>query len=83
MLAALVMVDGLTVFDDDTPLGLISALKPDFLVKGGDWAEDDIVGGREVKANGGRVMSLALEPGFSSTSLIARVARAYGGGPGN
>ncbi|MDR1308579.1 MAG: D-glycero-beta-D-manno-heptose 1-phosphate adenylyltransferase [Deltaproteobacteria bacterium] len=80
LLAALVMVDGLTIFDEDTPLGLITALRPDFLVKGGDWAVDDIVGAREVRALGGQVMSLALTPGFSSSSLIARIARTCGGG---
>jgi D-beta-D-heptose 7-phosphate kinase/D-beta-D-heptose 1-phosphate adenosyltransferase len=73
MLAALVMVDAVTIFEEDSPLNLILALKPDFLVKGGDWAVEAIVGGPETESWGGRVMSLSLEPGFSTTDLIARV----------
>jgi rfaE bifunctional protein nucleotidyltransferase chain/domain len=80
MLAALVMVDTVTLFGEDTPLALIEALKPDILVKGGDWAVEDIVGGRETLARGGQVRSLTLTPGRSTTALIERIIAAYGRG---
>ena len=73
MLAALTMVDAVVIFDDETPLALICALKPDFLVKGGDWPVEKIVGAKEVIKGGGKVLSLALAEGFSSTSLINRI----------
>ncbi|MDR2367543.1 MAG: D-glycero-beta-D-manno-heptose 1-phosphate adenylyltransferase [Deltaproteobacteria bacterium] len=82
MLAGLTMVDGLTIFNEDTPLSLIVTLRPDFLVKGGDWATQDIVGGKEVLAYGGEVRSLTLEKGFSSTALIERIALAHAQEPG-
>ena len=78
MLAALVMVDGVTIFGEDTPLALIEAVKPDFLVKGGDWACGDIVGGPETLARGGQVRSLTLKRGWSTTALIERILAAYG-----
>jgi D-beta-D-heptose 7-phosphate kinase/D-beta-D-heptose 1-phosphate adenosyltransferase len=82
MLAGLTMVDGLAIFDEDTPLAMILALKPDFLVKGGDWAVGDIVGGQEVLSYGGQVRSLTLEKGYSTTALIEKIAKAGGPGPG-
>ena len=70
MLSCLRMVDAVTLFDQDTPLELISALKPDVLVKGADYEEDEIVGAREVKAAGGRVITIPLTEGRSTTDII-------------
>jgi D-beta-D-heptose 7-phosphate kinase/D-beta-D-heptose 1-phosphate adenosyltransferase len=80
MLAALVMVDGVAVFNEPTPLALIEAVKPDFLAKGGDWAVQDIVGGPETVARGGQVKSLIMKTGYSTTALIERILAAYGQG---
>jgi D-beta-D-heptose 7-phosphate kinase/D-beta-D-heptose 1-phosphate adenosyltransferase len=73
VLAGLAAVDHLIVFEDDTPRRLIAALRPDVLVKGADWAPDDIVGADEVRATGGRVERVALVPGVSTTELIRRM----------
>jgi D-beta-D-heptose 7-phosphate kinase/D-beta-D-heptose 1-phosphate adenosyltransferase len=70
VLSCLRMVDAVTLFDQDTPLELISALKPDVLVKGADYPESEIVGAREVKAAGGRVERIPLTEGRSTTNLI-------------
>ena len=75
ILAALRAVDYVVVFDDDTPINLITAIKPDVLVKGEDWQEDDIVGGNEVKLWGGRVVRAAFTPGASTTNLIDRMKK--------
>ena len=74
-LAALEAVDRVVVYDEDTPLAVISALRPDVLVKGADWAPDAIVGRAEVEADGGRVVRVDLTPGRSTTSLLARIRR--------
>ena len=76
VLAHLASVDFVTCFEEDTPLELIRAVRPDVLVKGGDWAEESIVGGDVVKAGGGCVLSLPLIDGFSTTSLAARIRHA-------
>ena len=73
MLEALACVDGVVVFDEDTPQALIAALEPDVLVKGADWAENAIVGRDLVEARGGRVVRIAVEPGYSTSSLIQRI----------
>src|SRR6185369_7454877 len=73
VLAALAAVDHLIVFDEDTPRALIAALRPDVLVKGADWAAEDIVGADEVRAAGGRVERITLVPGVSTTDLIRRI----------
>ncbi|UQZ89108.1 D-glycero-beta-D-manno-heptose 1-phosphate adenylyltransferase [Deltaproteobacteria bacterium Smac51] len=73
MLAGLAAVDAVVVFDHDTPLDLITLLKPDVLVKGGDWRPEQIVGADVVLAGGGQVRSLLLAEGFSTTSLIERI----------
>lgn len=73
MLAALESVDTVIIFDEETPLRVIEALRPDVLVKGGDWKEKDIVGADVVKSGGGSVTSIPFEEGFSTTSLIARI----------
>jgi rfaE bifunctional protein nucleotidyltransferase chain/domain len=73
VLAALAMVDAVVVFDEDTPFELIAALRPDVLVKGGDYTEASIVGAREVRAAGGEVVVIPLTPGHSTTSTIERL----------
>jgi rfaE bifunctional protein nucleotidyltransferase chain/domain len=73
VLAALQDVDGVVVFDEDTPLELIRALVPDVLVKGGDYAPEQVVGREEVERAGGRVVSVPLVPGHSSSSVAERM----------
>ena len=73
VLAGLAAVDHVIVFEEDTPQALISALAPDVLVKGADWAAADIVGSDEVLAAGGRVERVELVPGVSTTELIRRI----------
>ena len=73
VLAALTCVDGAVIFDEDTPHDLIAALQPDTLVKGADWAEDAIVGRDIVEGRGGRVVRVAVEPGYSTTAIIQRI----------
>ncbi len=73
VLAALAAVDAVVLFDEDTPLSLISAVRPDVLAKGADYREDQVVGAAEVKANGGRVYLVPLEQNQSSTNIIERI----------
>jgi len=73
VLAALESVTLVTSFEQETPLELILAAKPDVLVKGGDWKPDAIVGAREVKSWGGAVHSIPLLAGRSTTSVISRI----------
>ncbi len=73
VLAGLRSVDFVTVFDEDTPLGLIRAVRPDVLVKGGDWSPDQIVGRGVVEASGGRVVALPFVAGRSTTDIVARI----------
>jgi rfaE bifunctional protein nucleotidyltransferase chain/domain len=68
MALALASVDGVTLFGEDTPRELIAEVLPDVLIKGADWAHF-IAGREEVEAAGGKVMALALEPGFSTTNI--------------
>jgi len=70
VLAALEVVDCVVVFDQDTPLELVRTLRPDVLVKGGDYSEDTIVGAPEVRAWGGDVHVIPLTPGQSTTNII-------------
>jgi D-beta-D-heptose 7-phosphate kinase/D-beta-D-heptose 1-phosphate adenosyltransferase len=70
ILEALACVDGVVVFDEETPHDLIAAIQPDVLVKGADWAEDAIVGRDLVEARGGRVVRVPLEAGKSTTAII-------------
>ena len=72
VLAALSAVDAVVVFGEDTPLRLIEAIRPDVLVKGGDYTEDAVIGAREVRAWGGRVELIPLAGDVSTTRLIAR-----------
>jgi len=73
VLAALAAVDAVVVFEEDTPFDLISALRPDVLVKGGDYTEASIVGASEVRGWGGDVVVIPLTPGHSTTSTIERL----------
>jgi D-beta-D-heptose 7-phosphate kinase/D-beta-D-heptose 1-phosphate adenosyltransferase len=75
VMAALEMVDYVTVFGDDTPQRLIARLQPDVLAKGGDWALDHIAGADVVRARGGSVRSLPFARGYSTTRLAARIAK--------
>jgi D-beta-D-heptose 7-phosphate kinase/D-beta-D-heptose 1-phosphate adenosyltransferase len=73
MLASLLMVDAVVIFEEDTPLELIRLVMPDVLVKGGDYTIDQIVGAREVQAAGGRVVINPILEGFSTTSIIGKI----------
>ncbi len=73
VLSALSFVDYVTVFGGNTPENLIRRLKPDVLVKGGDWKPKDIVGGDFVKSRGGRVASIRFLKGYSTSSLIKKM----------
>lgn len=74
VVAALECVDCVVVFDEDTPLETIVAVRPDIVVKGGDYSEETIVGAREVKSWGGRVVVVPLTPGHSTTSIIEKLS---------
>ena len=67
-------MDGVILFDEITPLKLIEAIRPDVLVKGGDYTEDNVAGAREVRAWGGRVELIPLVEGVSTTRLLAKSA---------
>jgi rfaE bifunctional protein nucleotidyltransferase chain/domain len=75
LLAALEFVDAVVVFGEDTPLDLIQRLHPDVLVKGGDWAVEQIVGFDLVMSRGGRVLSLPYITGYSTTSIEEKIRR--------
>ncbi len=75
LLAALGCVDHIVIFSDDTPLGLITTLMPDVLVKGSDWPIDQIVGAKEVLAAGGKVTTIEFVGDFSTTGLIEKIRR--------
>jgi len=76
VLAAVECVDLVVVFPEDTPLELVKALKPDVIVKGGDYTEATIVGANEVKSWGGRVVVVPLTPGQSTTAIIRKLGEA-------
>jgi rfaE bifunctional protein nucleotidyltransferase chain/domain len=73
VLLALDVVDAVTIFDEETPYAIITAVQPDVLVKGADWGPDNIVGRDVVEARGGRVVRMELAPGFSTTALLDKV----------
>ena len=77
LLAALSMVDAVVIFDEDTPFELITAVQPDVLVKGGDYTIEQIVGSKEVIANGGRVVINPIVEGFSTTGIIAQIKSSF------
>jgi len=73
LLAALFFVDAVVVFEEDTPQNLIATLLPDILVKGADYTIENIVGAKEVLANGGEVKTITFVEGYSSTSIIQKI----------
>ena len=73
ILAALECVDAVVIFEDPTPREVISRLLPDVLVKGGDWPGDQIVGREEVEAAGGRVVSIPVVPGYSTSEILQKI----------
>jgi len=75
VLSALYFVDYIVMFNEETPEKLIRQLRPDVLAKGGDWKTKDIVGGDFVASLGGRVVSIPFVKGYSSSSIIERLAR--------
>lgn len=77
ILAALESVNAVVSFGEDTPLGLISLLKPEVLVKGGDWSPDQIVGAREVEGWGGTVQSIPFVVERSTTALLDRIRKSH------
>lgn len=73
VLAAFEVVDCVVLFDEDTPLDLVRALRPDVLVKGGDYTEATIVGAKEVRSWGGDVRVVPLTPGQSTTRIVQKL----------
>jgi len=78
VMASLEVVDYVTFFDEDTPIKIITALVPDVLVKGGDWAVEEIVGKDVVEAHGGRVEQIRFVEGRSTTNIIQKIIESYG-----
>ena len=73
VLAALEAIDAVILFDEDTPLQLIDAIRPDVIVKGSDYSEDQVVGGKEVKSWGGKVALIDIVPGRSTSNIIEKL----------
>jgi D-beta-D-heptose 7-phosphate kinase/D-beta-D-heptose 1-phosphate adenosyltransferase len=78
ILAALNCIDYLVIFDEDTPLELIETLRPDILVKGGDYAPEDVVGKQLVEAYGGRLELITFVDGKSTTNIIEKILQQFG-----
>ena len=81
ILAALESVDAVVIFDDLTPREVIARLLPDVLVKGGDWPDNQIVGREEVEAAGGRVVSVPVVPGYSTSAILQKIREGFGEKP--
>ena len=75
VMASLLMVDAVILFEEDTPLELIKSIMPDVLVKGGDYTLEQIVGAKEVMKAGGRVVIYPIVPGFSTSGIIDKICR--------
>jgi D-glycero-beta-D-manno-heptose 1-phosphate adenylyltransferase len=75
LLASLEIVNGVTLFEEDTPLELITAIMPDVIVKGGDYTIDQMIGAKEVTANGGRVVINPIVEGHSTTGIIEKIKK--------
>lgn len=73
LLASLEIVDAVTIFEEDTPLELITAIMPDVIVKGGDYTMDQMIGAKEVMSKGGRVVINPILQGFSTTRIIDKI----------
>jgi rfaE bifunctional protein nucleotidyltransferase chain/domain len=80
LLAGLACVDYVCLFSEDDPRALIAAVRPNVLVKGGDWPVDKILGADTVRADGGEVLSLPFVPGRSTTSIVESITQRYGAG---
>jgi rfaE bifunctional protein nucleotidyltransferase chain/domain len=80
VVASLEAVDYVALFDETTPLKLIEYLRPDCLVKGGDWKEEAVVGGDAVRSWGGRVVIIPVVEGASTTNIVEKVLHVYGKG---
>ena len=78
VLAALEVVDLVVVFEEDTPYELIQLIRPDFLVKGGDWRPEQIVGSDLVLSRGGKVISLPFADGYSTTNIEQKIIQNAG-----
>lgn len=74
IVASLIVVDTVVIFDEETPLELIKMIKPDVLVKGGDYTLETVVGAKEVLADGGKVEIVPIRDGFSTTNIINRIS---------
>lgn len=79
VLASLEAVDFVTIFDEPDPYNVIKELKPDFLVKGGDWGEGEIIGSDIVKNNGGEVLRIPFVEGSSSSNIVETIIERYCG----
>jgi rfaE bifunctional protein nucleotidyltransferase chain/domain len=82
VLAALEPVDGIILFDEDTPARLIEIIRPNILVKGADYTRETIIGREFVESYGGQVRTLPLVEGYSTTGIIQKIARAYSAADG-
>ncbi len=78
VVASLAAVDYVTLFDEPTPLALIEYLRPDLLVKGGDWEEESVVGRDAVRSWGGKVVIIPMTEGVSTTNIVEKILRIYG-----
>ena len=74
IIASLIMVDAVVIFNEETPLELIKMIMPDVLVKGGDYTVETVVGAKEVIANGGKVRIIPIREGFSTTNIINKIS---------
>jgi D-beta-D-heptose 7-phosphate kinase/D-beta-D-heptose 1-phosphate adenosyltransferase len=74
IIASLIMVDAVTIFNEETPLEIIRLIQPDVLIKGGDYTLETIVGAKEVLDNGGRVQIIPVREGFSTTNIINKIS---------
>ncbi len=83
IVAAHECVDHVVIFDTDTPLDVVVALRPDVLIKGADYSEDEVVGAAEVRATGGRIVLAKIEAGYSTTGTVNKIHAAKGGHPGS
>ena len=75
MLAALESVDYVIIFKEDNPASIVEDLKPDVIVKGSDWKEDEIIGAESVKKGGGKVITIPISQGYSTTALLKKIKK--------
>ena len=75
LLASLIMVDAVVIFEEDTPINLITSILPDVLVKGGDYTIEEIAGAKEVIENGGKIVINPILEGYSTTAIIQAISQ--------